>query len=67
MISSCVHVTLCFAVLHHWLVGWLVGLLVGWLVVWLVSWSVCCNMVQNSLKLGHQNLLCPTSLGVSEQ
>ena len=32
MISSCVHVTLCFAVLHHWLVGWLVGWFVGWLV-----------------------------------
>ena len=32
MISSCVHVTLCFAVLDHWLVGWLVGCLVGQLV-----------------------------------
>ena len=37
MISSCVHVTLCFAVLHHWLVGWFVGWLVGWLVGCLVS------------------------------
>ena len=37
MISSCVHVTLCFAVLHHWLVGWFVGWLVGCLVSQLVS------------------------------
>ena len=26
-----------------------------------------CTMVQNSLKLGHQNLHCPTSLGASER
>ena len=66
MISSCVHVTLCFAVLDHWLVGWLVRSLVGSLVGCLVGQLVGLLHYRSEQKLGHQNLHCPMSLGASE-
>ena len=55
MISSCVHVTLCFAVLDHWLLVWLVGQLVG-----LLPYG------SEQPEIGASNLHSPTNLGASE-